>query len=178
MRLRAQSNLLVCRKSREGQEDKTHTTDSPRVLVGNGWEVFDEKPDNLDCCSFEALFFIDVVTFTKLFEVDVFEAAVSEGRCLAPATPTSRFMAPNVPTGLEPGGGTWIGSDGEQHSSPVKLFVPDGAVSALFWLPFSRTECEPTNGVPILSDCSCTWSLDCLTSLPWAWAAIFRPLSA
>ena len=31
VRLRAQSNLLVCRKSREGQEDKTHTTDSPRV---------------------------------------------------------------------------------------------------------------------------------------------------
>ena len=31
VRLRAQSNLHVCRKSRERQEDKTHTTDSPRV---------------------------------------------------------------------------------------------------------------------------------------------------
>ena len=31
VRLSAQSNLLVCRKSREGQGDKTHTTDSPRV---------------------------------------------------------------------------------------------------------------------------------------------------
>ena len=31
VRLRAQNNLLICRKSREGQEDKTHPTDSPRV---------------------------------------------------------------------------------------------------------------------------------------------------
>ena len=31
VRLRAQTNLFVCRKSREGQEDKTHTTDSLRV---------------------------------------------------------------------------------------------------------------------------------------------------
>ena len=31
VRLRAQSNLFVCRKSRERQGDKIHTTDSPRV---------------------------------------------------------------------------------------------------------------------------------------------------
>lgn len=83
----------------------------------------------------------------------MFVAAVSEGRCLAPATPTSRLMAPNVPTGLEPGGAAWIGSDEEQHRSRVS-FVPDGAVSSLFRLPFSRTECETTNGALILLDCS------------------------
>ena len=31
VRLRAQNNLLLCRTSREGRGDKTHTTESPRV---------------------------------------------------------------------------------------------------------------------------------------------------
>jgi hypothetical protein len=75
----------------------------------------------------------------KLLEVDVFVAGLSEGRCLAPTTPTSRFMAPKVPADLEPGEGTWIGSDEEQQSSAPKLFFPDGGVATLLLLLFPET---------------------------------------
>lgn len=78
------------------------------------------------------------VTLAKLLEVDVFVAALPEGRCLAPTTPTSRFMAPKVPADFEPGDGTWIGSDEEQQSSPLKLFFTDDTAAPLFWLPFSK----------------------------------------
>jgi hypothetical protein len=98
---------------------------------------FEEEPP--DCCPFEGLSFRTDATSTKLFEVDVFVPDLSEGRCLAPTTPTSRFMAPKFLADLEPGEGTWIGSEEEQQSSPEKLFFPDTTVTSLFWMSFPRT---------------------------------------
>lgn len=100
---------------------------------------FEEEPESPDCCSFEGLSFGADTNSAKLLEGDVFVPGLSEGRCLTPTTPTSRFMAPKVPADLEPGEGTWIGSDEEQQSSPEKLFFPDVTVASLFWMLFPGT---------------------------------------
>lgn len=128
-----------------------------------------ETLESPDCCSFEGLLpFGAETTLTKPLEADVVVAALLDGLCLAPTTPTSRFMAPNVPADLEPGEGTWIGSDEEQQSSTPKLFFPDAAVSTVFWLPFPETAGEPTNDDCPPSDCSNFMTIEGLTSLSWA----------
>jgi hypothetical protein len=44
----------------------------------------------------------------------VFVPGLSEAHCLAPTTPTLRFMAPKFTADLELGEGTWIGSEEQQ----------------------------------------------------------------